>query len=245
MCGRYVISSPEEQLRPRFGLAGPVPVGPARYNVAPTQPIPLVVEEAGLRRLMLARWGFMPSWVKDPAAFALVINARAESLLDKASFRNAVRRRRCLVPADGFYEWQRQGRRRQPFFLRPRDGEPLAFAGLWETWSGPHGEEVDTAAIITVAASRDLAAIHDRMPAILPPEAFGRWLDCAAIDAPAAVALLKPAPEGLLEAVAVSAAVNRADADHPGLIAPAEEEAPSVPPPRRRAKTPPGQGSLF
>jgi putative SOS response-associated peptidase YedK len=220
-------------------------MGPARYNVAPTQPIPIVIEEAGARRLMLVRWGFMPSWVKDPAAFALLINARAESLRDKAAFRNAVRRRRCLVPADGFYEWQRQGQRKQPYFLKGRDGEPLAFAGLWETWSGPNGEEVDTAAIVTVAASADLAVIHHRMPAILPPEAFAPWLDCAAVEAPAAVALLKPAPEGLLEAVAVSGEVNRAGADHPSLIAPATVEAAPVQPPRRRSRTPPGQGSLF
>jgi putative SOS response-associated peptidase YedK len=213
--------------------------------VAPTQPIPIAIEEAGTRRLMLVRWGFMPSWVKDPAAFALLINARAESLQDKAAFRNAVRRRRCLVPADGFYEWQRQGQRKQPYFLKARDGEPLAFAGLWETWSGPNGEEVDTAAIVTVAASADLAAIHHRMPAILPPEAFAPWLDCAAVEAPAAVALLKPAPEGLLEAVAVSGEVNRAGADHPGLIAPAPDGAAPAPPRRRRSGTPPGQGSLF
>lgn len=244
MCGRYVILSPEDRLRAQFGIAGPPLLGPARYNVAPTQPIPIVVEEAGARRLLLVRWGFMPAWVKDPAAFALLINARAESLLDKAAFRNAARRRRCLVPADGFYEWQRQGRHKQPFFLRPRDGAPLAFAGLWETWSGPNGEEVDTAAIITVAASPDLAAIHHRMPAILPPEAFARWLDCAAVEAPAALMLLTPAPEGLLEAVPVSADVNRAGADHPGLIAPAADEGhPAMP--RRRSRVPPGQGSLF
>jgi putative SOS response-associated peptidase YedK len=131
-----------------------------------------------------------------------------------------MRRRRCLVPADGFYEWKDEGGRRRPYCVRPKDGEPIAFAGLWETWVGPNGEELETATIITTNASRDLAALHERMPVIVPPAAFDFWLDCRNVDAPTATALLSPAGEGLLDAYEVSPAVNRAANDEPALIEP-------------------------
>jgi putative SOS response-associated peptidase YedK len=158
--------------------------------------------------------------VKDPRTFSLLVNARGESVLDKPAFRNAVRRRRCLVPADGFYEWS-DTRPRRPFYVRPKAGGPIAFAGLWETWTGPNGEEVDTASIVTTRSNRSLAAIHDRMPVIVPPEAFNLWLDCAAVDATTAAALIMPAADAQLESYAVSNAVNRATNDSPELIAPA------------------------
>ena len=167
MCARYVITSPAEAIRALFGYADR-PNFPPRYNVAPTQPIPIVYLERSKRVFALARWGFLPSWVKGPHLFSLLVNARGESVNDKPAFRNAMRRRRCLIPADGFYEWS-DTRRRRPFFVRPKDGRPIAFAGLWETWSGPSGEEFDTAAIVTTRSSRELAAIHDRMPVIVPP----------------------------------------------------------------------------
>ncbi len=219
MCTRYVISSPPAALRALFGYAEQ-PNFPPRYNVAPTQPIPIVRLDAGKRAFALARWGFVPSWVKDPKTFSLLLNARGESVLDKPAFRNAMRRRRCLVPADGFYEWQagRAGERRCPYFVRAKSGGPLAFAGLWETWIGPNGEEVDTAAIVTTAANGTLATIHDRMPVIVPPEAFDLWLDCAKIETATAAALIAPAPEGLLEYHEVSTAVNRAANDSAELI---------------------------
>jgi putative SOS response-associated peptidase YedK len=141
-------------------------------------------------------------------------------VLEKPAFRNAIRRRRCLIPADGFYEWS-DTRPRRPFFVRPKAGGPIAFAGLWETWTGPNGEEVDTAAIVTTRANRALAPIHDRMPVIVPPAAFNLWLDCAADDATMAAALMVPAPDSLLEAYQVSTAVNRAANDSPELVAPA------------------------
>jgi putative SOS response-associated peptidase YedK len=223
MCARYVITSPADAVRALFGYAEHANF-PPRYNVAPTQPIPIVRLDQGKRVFALARWGFLPSWVKDPRGFSLLVNARGESVIDKPAFRNAMRRRRCLVPADGFYEWS-DTRPRRPFFVRPKSGGPIAFAGLWETWSGPNGEEVDTAVIITTRSNRSLAAIHDRMPVIVPPEAFDFWLDCAAVDATTAAALLVPASAALLESYEVSAAVNRAANDSPELIAPAPASA--------------------
>jgi putative SOS response-associated peptidase YedK len=219
MCARYVITSPAAAVRALFGYQEQ-PNFPPRYNVAPTQPIPIVRLDGGKPAFALARWGFIPAWVKDPRTFSLLINARGESVIDKPSFRNAMRRRRCLIPADGFYEWS-DGTPRRPYFVRPKAGGPIALAGLWETWTGPNGEEVDTATIITTPANRLLAAIHDRMPVIVAPDAFNLWLDCAAVDELTAAALIAPAAEALLEYHPVSNAVNRAANDSPDLIAPA------------------------
>ena len=219
MCARYVITSPAAAVRALFAY-DEQPDFPPRYNVAPTQPIPIVRLHDGKRSYALARWGFLPAWVKDPRTFSLLINARGESVQEKPAFRNAMRRRRCLIPADGFYEWS-DATPRRPYFVRPKSGGPIAFAGLWETWTGPNGEEVDTAAIVTTAANRLLAPIHDRMPVIVAPDAFNLWLDCAKVDATTAVALIIPATEALLECYPVSNAVNRAANDLPELIAPA------------------------
>ena len=145
MCGRYVITSVPEAIRQVFDFVEH-PNFPARYNVAPTQPVPVVILEQGAKHFRLMRWGFIPAWVKEPKAFALLINARAETVRDKPAFKNAIRRRRCLLPADGYYEWQTRDGRRQPFFISPRAGGSIGFAGLAETWSGPNGEEVDTVA---------------------------------------------------------------------------------------------------
>jgi putative SOS response-associated peptidase YedK len=254
MCGRYVIISTSEAIRALFGYAEQ-PNFPPRHNVAPTQPIPIVRLADGSRRFALMRWGFMPSWVKDPKSFSLLINARGETVLDKPAFRNAMRRRRCLIPTDGFYEWQ-AGATRRPYFVHGRRGAngaapPLAFAGLWETWTGPNGEEVDTAAIVTTRANRTLAGIHDRMPVFVPPDAFDLWLDCARVKAEVAAALIAPAPETLLEAYEVSTAVNRATNDGAALIAPAGPDAAGAPGSDARgrkakpAREPDGQASLF
>jgi putative SOS response-associated peptidase YedK len=262
MCGRYVIISTPEAIRALFGYAE-LPNFPPRYNVAPTQPIPVVRLVDGKRSFALMRWGLWPSWVKDPKAFSLLINARGESVLDKVAFRNAMRRRRCLIPTDGFYEWQ-PGMPKRPYFVRAKRGAdgaapPLAFAGLWETWTGPNGEEVDTAAIITTAANRTLAAIHGRMPVFVAQEAFDLWLDCANVDAEVAAALIAPAPDALLEVYEVSNAVNRVVNDAAALIAPvsattaAEPVAPAASPPSakekqakpKKAKASDDQASLF
>jgi putative SOS response-associated peptidase YedK len=260
MCGRYVIISTPEAIRAMFGY-GELPNFPPRYNVAPTQPIPVVRLQDGKRSFALMRWGMLPSWVKDPKTFPLLINARGESVLEKPAFRHAMRRRRCLMPTDGFYEWQ-VGSPKRPFFVRAKrdaDGAapPLAFAGLYETWTGPNGEEIDTAAIITTRANRPLSAIHDRMPVFVPTAAFDLWLDCANVEADVAAALIAPAEDDLLEAYEVSTAVNRVANDSSALIAPAAIEAPRIAPPPsdlftrekkprpRKASEPDGQASLF
>ena len=256
MCGRYTITSSPEALRALFGYAEQ-PNFPARYNIAPTQPIPIVRLQEGERHFALVRWGLIPSWVKDPNDFALLLNARGESVIDKPAFRNAMKRRRCLVPADGFYEWKPVGGRKQPSYIRARSGAPLAFAGLWETWEGPNGEEVDTATIVTTRANRLLADIHDRMPVIVPEEAFNLWLDCANVDAITASALIAPAPEDLLEASPVSTAVNRTANDNAGLLEPVDADAQPAPKPAPKPAAKParptgekekkndGQGALF
>jgi len=185
----------------------------------------------------------------------LLINARGESVNDRAAFRYAMRRRRCLVPADGFYAWKDEGGRKRPYCVRPRQGQPIAFAGLWETWMGPNGEEMETAVIITTAATGELARLHERTPVIVPPDAFDLWLDCGKVDAmTAADALFVPPPEGLLEAYEISPAVNHTANDGPNLIEPAAAQPPPVQPaansgahaPARRArKKDARQQSLF
>jgi putative SOS response-associated peptidase YedK len=219
MCGRYVITSAAEAIRALFRYFEQ-PEFPPRYNIAPTQPVPIVRLFGGRRSFALVRWGLVPAWVKDPRAFSLLINARGETLAGKPAFRNALRRRRCLFPADGFYEWKADGERKRPYFIRARQGGPIAFAGLWETWMGPNGEEMDTACIVTTAANRTLAPIHERMPVVIAPEAFELWLDCANVDAATAAALIAPAPDGLFDAYEISTAVNRATNDSPALIEP-------------------------
>src|SRR5437762_6116276 len=206
MCGRYLITSAPEAMRRLFRYLEQ-PNFPARYNVAPTQPIPIVRLAEGRRQFALVRWGLIPAWVKDPRTFSLLINARGESVNDKPAFRNAMKRRRCLVPADGFYEWKEEGGRKRPFLVRPKNGGPIAFAGLWECWMGPNGEEMETAAIVTTAANRTLGAIHTRMPVVVPLDAFDFWLDCANVDATTAAALLTAPREDFFEAYEISTAV--------------------------------------
>jgi putative SOS response-associated peptidase YedK len=250
MCGRYTVTSSPEALGTLFGYEEE-PNFPPRYNVAPAQPTAIVRLVGGRRQFALVRWGLLPSWVKDPKTFALLINARGETVLEKPAFRAAMKRRRCLIPADGFYEWQVEGGRKRPFFVRAKSGAPLAFAGLWETWIGPNGEELETAAIVTTRANQMLAPIHDRMPVIVPPEAFDLWLDCANVDAQTAAALITPAPEDLLEAYEISTAVNRTANDNPKLLepvgaAPPEPVKPATPAKRvKRGKKDDGQASLL
>jgi putative SOS response-associated peptidase YedK len=252
MCGRYTVTSAPEAIRALFGYSEQ-PNFPPRYNVAPTQPIAIVRLIDGKRQFALVRWGLLPSWVKDPKNFTLLINARGESVAEKPAFRAAMKRRRCLIPADGFYEWKATGARKQPHYVRAKSGEPLAFAGLWETWTGPNGEELETAAIVTTRANQMLESLHERMPVIVPPNAFDLWLDCANVDAETATALIAPAPEALLEAYEVSTAVNRTANDNPQLAEPfagSGEVVPAPKPPQTRArakreKKNNGQASLF
>jgi putative SOS response-associated peptidase YedK len=230
MCSRYSLTSPHEAVRAYFGYTN-VHAFPPRYNIAPTDPAAIVRRGARREReLVLVRWGLIPSWVRDPARFSTLINARAESLIEKPSFRGAVRHKRCLVPADGFFEWTGPRGRKQPWLIHragwrldaPGGLPPLAFAGLYEDWLGPDGSEIDTMVIVTVAANAMLRPIHDRMPALLEPADFEAWLDCRGVPAGAAVELLKPAPEELLAATTVSARVNNPRADGPELLEAAE-----------------------
>ncbi len=243
MCGRFAITLPPEAVRAFFAYVEQ-PNFPPRYNVAPTQPIPLVAARAHTggreRHFLLARWGFLPGFVKDPKTFPLLINARAETLGQKPSFRAALRRRRCLVIADGFYEWRRaapgapKAAANAPFLIRRVDRAPFCFAGLMEAWSDPSGGEIDTACIVTTAANRLMARLHDRMPAILDPEAFSIWLDNDGVDATIATALLRPAPEAALELVPIGPAVNRAANDDAGVQAPIGEPIRAAPPQKAR-----------
>lgn len=233
MCGRYIIITSPDEFRRLFGYPDQ-PNFPPRYNVAPTQPIPIVRMTEGQRRFALVRWGLMPPWVKDPKAFTLLINARGESAHEKPSFRNAMKRRRCLIPADGFYEWKG----RQPHLVRRKGGGPLAFAGVWETWSGPNGEEMESAAIVTVEASPLLRQVHHRMPVMLTPETYDAWLDCDNVPGEKAVSAIRVLPDAQLETYPVSPAVNRVAHDGPDAIAPcaALAEEPTVETPKPRAK---------
>ena len=227
MCGRYAITLPPEAVRSYFAYSD-TPNFPPRYNIAPTQPIPVVVADRASagegRRFRLMRWGFLPGFVKDPKRFPLIINARAEAIADKPSFRPALMRRRCIVIADGFYEWRKEGGGRnspqRPFLIRRISGEPMGFAGLYETWSDPAGGEIDTACIVTTRANALVDLLHDRMPAILEPENFSAWLDVEEVEAAKAAALLKPAPEEALELVEIGPAVNHYINDDPGVQAP-------------------------
>jgi putative SOS response-associated peptidase YedK len=251
MCGRYCITSSPEAIRRLFRYLEQ-PNFPPRYNVAPTQPVPIVRMSEGQRRFALVRWGLIPAWAKDPKAFTLLINARGESVNDKPAFRNAMKRRRCLFPADGFYEWKPVNGGKRPYFARPAAGGPVAFAGLWETWTGPNGEEMETAAIVTAQANAEMAAVHHRAPVIVPPEQFDFWLDCANVDEKMAAELLQPAPQGSMEVYEISNAVNRVANDTAAVIEPYRADTAPEPPAEkpkspRRAKqaADTGQGSLF
>jgi len=254
MCGRFVITSAPEALRRLFGYAQQ-PNMPPRHNIAPTQPVPVVMIENGSRHFRLMRWGFIPAWVKDPRGFALLINARAETVLDKPAFKNAIRRRRCLIPADGYYEWSQSETRKRPYFIHARDGQPFGFAALAETWIGPNGEELDTVAILTAAAGPDLAVLHPRVPVTIAPNDFERWLDCSNDSVDAAMPLLAAPAVGDFVWHEVSAKVNRTANDDAQLILPItpEEAAAEEAKPAKKAATrkpvvvsgDDGQGSLF
>lgn len=220
MCGRYTLHHPTSQVVMRFGVQE-VLAAPAdeRYNIAPSQPIPVVVQENDKRELDAFQWGLIPSWAKDPAIGNKLINARAETLAEKPSFRNALTRRRCLIPSDGFYEWQMQeDGKRQPMYIHRRDGDLFAFAGLWEEWKDPDGRPLRTCAIITVPANDVVSGIHDRMPAMLRPDQEAQWLDASLKSAPEVTRLLMPYASEDMETYAVSLRVNRPTNDDPACI---------------------------
>lgn len=207
-------------MRAYFGYSD-TPNFPARYNIAPTQPIPVVcLDHRGIRRFRLMRWGLLPPFVRDLKRFPTLINARSEGVLTKPSFRNAIRRRRCLIPANGFYEWTGPKGKRRPFHLRPQPPRLIAFAGLYECWQAPDGGEIDTVTILTRAANGTVAELHDRMPALIEPENFEAWLDTEGVSAEEALAILGPAADDLFEAVELHPKINDSRKDDPGIQEP-------------------------
>ena len=254
MCGRFVITSPPEALRQIIGYLEQ-PNFPPRFNVAPTQPVPVVILGEGGRHFRLMRWGLVPAWVKDPRQITLLINARAETVREKPAFKNAIRRRRCLIPADGYYEWQASGQGKRPHFIHRRDGLPIGLAAVAETWIGPNGEKLDTVAIVTAVASADLAALHHRVPVTIAMGDFDRWLDCRADDVDEVLPLMRSPEEGEFVWHEVSTRVNRVANDDAQLILPItaeQRETEAGKPakkasPRKPASVAPddGQGSLF
>jgi putative SOS response-associated peptidase YedK len=220
MCSRYSLTSPPEAVRSYFKLKMVEPF-PPRYNIAPTQPVAIVrLDMKGERELALVRWGLIPSWVKDPREFTTLVNARSETAADKASFRASLRHRRCLVPTDGFYEWTGRPGAKRPHLIHPSGGGLMAMAGLWEHWLGADGSEVETMAILTTSANRAVAALHDRMPVIIPPSQFDLWLDCRPGTADFIRDLLRPAPDDALDIVEVSPKLNNPRNEGPELQRP-------------------------
>jgi putative SOS response-associated peptidase YedK len=224
MCGRFTLEKSIGDLGSLFEVRAIAEL-PARYNIAPTQPIVAIRQaEAGdEREWVLLRWGLIPAWAREPAAVPLLINARAETAAGKPAFRAALRRRRCLVPADGFYEWQGAGSQKQPFHMRRRDGAPFALAGLWERWEGPEGA-IDSCALLTTASNELMRPIHERMPVILDPQDFELWLDPGMQDVEMLQGLLRPYPAEAMVAYPVSRVVNNARNDDPQCVLPLESE---------------------
>ena len=216
MCGRFALKHPEA-IRAAFGLEE-IPGLPPRYNIAPSQEIAIVRFSPAGRRLAMARWGLIPSWAKDASGAYSTINARAETVDSKPSFRGPFRSRRCLIPADGFYEWHEEGGIKQPHHIARKDGTPFAMAGLWDLWRGPEGDILSCSIIVT-AANRFMRSLHERMPVILHPGDYERWLDPGNHDTAGLKALLNPAPEHWLTEWPVSRYVNDPRHDGPECAA--------------------------
>ena len=207
MCGRYAQRTEPKRLAREFKVAE-APEAQPRYNVAPTQEVLGVRESPGGREMRYFKWGLVPAWAKDTSMGARLINARSETVAEKPAFRQAFRQRRCIIPADGFYEWQRTGGRKQPFFFRMRDERPFGFAGLWERWEGEGGEVLNSCTILTTEANEVLRPVHDRMPVILHPEDYELWLDADARKLELVREVLRPYPAGEMVGYPVGASVN-------------------------------------
>lgn len=215
MCGRYVSATPPDQIAAYFGTEAPEALLEPSYNVAPTNDVYAVLSDGSTRHLDAFHWGLVPLWAKDPKIGSKMINARAETLAEKNAFKSAFKRRRCLIPADGFYEWKKAPdappkAKKQPYFIHRPDDEPYAFAGLWEVWKGPDKDQepLRSCTIITTGPNAAMAAIHDRMPAILPPSAWDTWLDREVDDLDLLGRLLVPSAPELIELRPVSTEVN-------------------------------------
>jgi putative SOS response-associated peptidase YedK len=223
MCGRFTLRAPASVIAEQFSVFETAPWR-ARYNIAPSQPVLAIrlatggSKAAAGREAVWLRWGLIPSWADDPAIGNRLINARAETVTVKPAFRAAMRQRRCLIVADGFYEWQRAGKRKTPHLIRMRDDRPFGFAGLWELWEGPDHSAVESCTILTTEANDLVRPIHDRMPAIIAPADYDRWLDPAVADADALMPLLRPYASEPMTAYAVSPLVNSPANDEPACV---------------------------
>jgi putative SOS response-associated peptidase YedK len=223
MCGRFTLAANKKKLAEAFSNFTPPDELPPRYNIAPTQPV-AVVANNGENKIEYFHWGLIPFWAKDPTIGNRMINARAETLAEKPSFKNAFQRRRCLVLADGFYEWRKNpNKTKTPMYIQMESRDPFAFAGLWESWRSPEGETVLSCTIITTEPNELMTTIHNRMPVILPSETYEQWLDPAEQKAEQLQGLLKPYPAELMVAYPISTLVNNPSNDMPDCIAPLAE----------------------
>ena len=224
MCGRYFLHSTADKLTRLFGEM-PMPLLAPRYNIAPTQPVPIVRQDAnGRREMVLVRWGLIPGWSKGPDSRYSMINARAETVAGKPAYRNAFRYRRCLLPADGFYEWHASDGAKQPYVLCAQDSQTLALAGLWEHWQDANGNEIESCTILVRAANAQVRAIHDRMPVIVARDSFDLWLDIHSQKPQPLETLLAAQQPPPLAIFAVGRAVNSPKNDSPALLEPMEEK---------------------
>jgi putative SOS response-associated peptidase YedK len=221
MCGRFLLIAPGRDLAERFGLTEEPDLKP-RYNIAPTQSVATLrtKPESGTRRLEMLTWGLVPFWAKDPSIGSRMINARSETAAQKPSFRAAFKRRRCIIPADGFYEWTGAKGKKQPYLIRTVDERPFALAGLWEHWADANGNVIESCTILTTDANEALRRLHDRMPVILPPEDYQTWLDPALEDPKVIQTMLRQYPSEEFSIVPVSFNVNKAGYDSPDCIEP-------------------------
>lgn len=247
MCGRFSLITNAQELTKLFGLPE-LGAFPPRYNIAPTQPILTVgIDALGERAPLLVRWGLIPQWVKDPNDWTLIINARSETINTKASFKTAMRHRRVLIPASGFYEWHRPQDKslpKQAYWIKPSEQETICFAGLVETWMGKDGTEIDTGCILTTQSNDQIGNIHHRMPVVIHPKDFARWLDCKTQEPRDVMDLTNGVEDGFFDAIAVSDRVNKvantdADIQAPGSATPIN------PKPTKKPKPDDGQMDLF
>lgn len=221
MCGRFTLKTPPEVLAQAFGLTEVPDLAP-RYNIAPTQPVAAVRATPDGRKLSMLRWGLIPAWVKDLKKAPTLVNARVDTVLEKPSFRGAFRARRCLIPADGFYEWKTVDGKKQPMYFSMQDGTPFALAGLWERWEGPDGQVLESCTTLTTDPNPLVATVHDRMPVILPVEAHALWLDPMLTDAQRLLPLMGAFPAERMQVHAVSPRVNAATYEDPSAVLPVD-----------------------
>lgn len=207
MCGRFTFDIPLEVLVEIFGLKEISEIRPS-YNIAPTQQVSVVRQVSDHNSLILMKWGLVPSWAKDPAIGSQMINARAETVAEKPSFRHAIKYRRCIVPGSGFFDWKHEGKNKQPYYFRMKNGRPIGFAGIWEEWKAPDGTLLDTFSILTTTANDLVAPVHERMPVIVPPDDYGIWLNKHLTDPEELKQFYEPFPAKLMDAYPVSERVN-------------------------------------